>query len=83
LEQPQPKHKRVRSERFAAHPLFLLFTLFVAAVLQSVLLKRMESRQHLTKQRYYCSTSSQSGRDVPAIKNLHKRKSPPEGKAGI
>lgn len=83
LEQPQPKHKRVRSERFAAHPLFLLFTLFIAAVLQSVLLKCMESRQHLTKQRCYCSTSSQSGRDVPAIKNLHKRKSPPEGKAGI
>jgi hypothetical protein len=71
LEQPQPKHKRVRSERFAAHPLFLLFTLFVAAVLQSVLLKCMESRQHLTKQRCYCSTSSQSGRDVPAMATPH------------
>ncbi|MFZ2223006.1 MAG: hypothetical protein WAV42_10700, partial [Gemmiger qucibialis] len=64
-------------------PFIFAFTLFVAAVLQSVLLKCMESRQHLTKQRCYCSTSSQSGRDVPAIKNLHKRKSPPEGKAGI
>jgi hypothetical protein len=71
LEQPQPKHKRVRSERFAAHPLFLLFTLFVAAVLQSVLLKCMESRQHLTKQRCYGSTSSQSGRDVPAMATPH------------
>ena len=72
LEQPQPKHKRVRSERFTAHPLFLLFTLFVAAVLQSVLLIRRRTRQHLTKQRCYCSTPSQSCRDVPAIKNCTK-----------
>jgi hypothetical protein len=71
LEQPQPKHKRVRSERFAAHPLFLLFTFFVAAVLQSVLLIRRGTRQHLTKQRCYCSISSQSGRDVPAMATPH------------
>ena len=42
-------------------------TLFVAAVLQSVLLIRRGTRQHLTEQRCYCSTSSQSGRDLSLI----------------